>query len=361
MPPAQRSASPSNGAKLIEALWPEEKSHSQQDGEFATEVSSAMIDLNKTVKPWRFHLPVGLYLLKKIEPSPSMTFDDLSRQVLWLYEQQQPGETLTPKTVQDVTRRLVRCWTMTTIHFGTSRSRSAVGWQGVQTLSSVIETQLGPLESSSQQCPARILDKDLTAANLVKYQDVHIRWVFDMTDHLKLTSQNGTLTLYVFEYKIWIKNNMDFPERCPVPQDVLEELMMTLNILFPIGCSDTTKLLRGFNKVQIQDMGNCGVQKSFDPVNFRLWRARMNELDILLNAPMRGFRQVYRLDKNMQNIMSVVLFWVSGVAVLFLTIISSVCGIMSLQVSQEAYRLAIAQACADSDVRDGMPQYCGRR
>ncbi|KAH6694064.1 hypothetical protein F5X68DRAFT_248671 [Plectosphaerella plurivora] len=359
MPPDQQTTYPSNETLLVEALWPDEKPGSQQNEDFASEMVKTMGVLSSHLQPWPIHMqPAGLHLLKEIEPSPSMTFDDLSKKIVEIYQAEQPGATLASKVIQDVVRRLVRCWTMTTIHLGSSRSRLAVRWEGTQTLESVIEAQLDPLEKASEACTPRSLDKDLTAVNLVKYQDVHIRWSFDMTDHLKLTTENGTYTLVVFEHKIWVKNNRDWPDRCPVPQDVLDELMLTLNVLFPNTDHKTRRLLKGFAKVQIQDLGNCGVAKTYNLGDFRYWRARMAELDILLNAQQRGFRQVYRLDKNKQNLMGVVLFWVSGVAVLVLTIIGSVSGIMSLQVSQAAYRLAVAQACADADVKDGLPQYC---
>ncbi|KAH7350041.1 hypothetical protein B0T11DRAFT_137303 [Plectosphaerella cucumerina] len=359
IPPEQQTTYPSNETLLVEALWPDEKAGSEQNEDFAAEMAPTMGVLSLQIKPWPQHMPpAGLHLLKEIEPTPAMTFDDLTKEIVKVYQAEQPGEELASKVIHDIVRRLVRCWTMTTLHLGSSRSRSAVRWEGKQTLESVIEAQLEPLEKASEACAPRSLDKDLTAVNLVKYQDVRIRWSFDITEHLNLTSENGVYTLFVFEHKIWVKNNREWPDRCPVPQDVLDELMLTLNVLFPNSDPRTMRLLKSFDKARSHDMGNCGVEKTYNLGDFRYWRARMAELDILLNAQQRGFRQVYRLDKNKQNLMGVVLFWVSGVAVLVLTIIGSVSGIMSLQVSQAAYRLAVAQACADADVKDGLPQYC---
>jgi hypothetical protein len=349
---------PEHSDILLKALWPEVQIEKGADNgqyaEFCDEALHALLGLWQHEGHQSLHEPhVGIRLLRDTVLSPTTTYDELKKKVSDVYGIDHPASS---HDVQKAVRLLVRCWTMTTVDVQARPNRSVISWTGTQTLASMMEAQLYPLERASEDCAPRELDTDLKATNLVKYQRIHIKWDFDLSRHLKLVKSDGKLTLYVFKHKAWLNNCRWHSTKYPVPNDVLEEVIRTLNILFPPGDPGTINLLAG--RAQMLDIGNCRVKTTRDLSAFRYWRARMAELDDLLNGPQKGIRRVYRLDKNRQNLMDIILFWVTGVAVLMLTVISSVCGIMSLLVSQDAFELARAQACADEDVRGGLPQYC---
>lgn len=269
--------------------------------------------------------------------------------------------------VEDIVSVIVWCWTMVVVNLQGNSVSASPGWGYDEPLQDAAASAFRQLATSSEGFAPRGVDPDLSAATLGKYQNVRIEWTTIITEHLQLTLRGDSIRLSVFEHKIWVKNQLDAgPKQCAVPTEVLEELMMTLNILFPISDSPTEKLLRRQGReTSILSLGYCGRDRPRDLRWYKYWRGRLSALDDLLNGPQRGFRNAWRPSRRRENLTNVIVFWMSGVAVLVLTIVSSVCGIWSLVVSREgynlavdAYNLAVAQACADPDVRENLPQYC---
>jgi hypothetical protein len=76
-------------------------------------------------------------------------------------------------------------------------------------------------------------------------------------------------------------------------------------------------------------------------------------------------QQLWQPDKEQRNLLNLALFWLSGVMVLILTIVSSVCGVLSVRLAQEQRDLAADQvyvallaACTSSEVAEQMLAYC---
>ncbi|KAH6693666.1 hypothetical protein F5X68DRAFT_248042 [Plectosphaerella plurivora] len=269
-----------------------------------------------------------------------------------------------PGAVEDIASVIVWCWTMVVVNLQSKSVSASPGWDYDEPLQDAVATAFRQLATSSEGYSPREVDPDLSAASLKHHQNVRIEWTTVITEHLQLTRRGDSISLSVFEHKIWVRNQLNAgPDRCAVPAEVLEELMMTLNLLFPIGDPPTEKLLRRHEReTSILSVGYCRRDRPRDLRWYKYWRGRLSALDDLLNGPQRGFRNVWRLGRRKENMMNVFVFWTSGVVVLVPTI---VCGIWSLVVSREgynlavkAYDLAVAQACADPDVRENLPQYC---
>ena len=143
--------------------------------------------------------------------------------------------------------------------------------------------------------------------------------------------------------------------------------MCTLNMLFPLYDAPTRSLLEKYGMIEsFYGLGYCGKDRSFEWSTYRYWRGEVQELNELLSEP-RGLRQFWRPDSDRRNLLNLALCWLSGVMVLVLTIIGSVCGIISMQYSKEQTRLAalqgefsVAMACTDPESRSNFPEFCGK-
>jgi len=304
----------------------------------------------------------ALDILKAVTPSAGMTRLTLTENISDKHTDLRQNQ----RAVEDIARVLVWCWTMVDLRSNLT-TPDEPSWGNDQSLQEAVTCVFQQLRDSSNTYPSREVDQDLSAAMLEHYQNVRIKWTSVITEHLQLTMGKDSITLSVFEHKIWVKNQLEGTagDRCPLPRDILEELMLTFVLLFPNDTETEELLTRCGRETSILALGYCGHDRLLKLGRYKYWRARIAALDELLNGPQRGFRQVWRLGKGKENLMNVIIFWMSGVAVLILTVVSSVCGIWSLRVAHHqveqadaAYKLAVAQACADPNVSDKLAEYC---
>ncbi|KAK1830589.1 hypothetical protein QBC39DRAFT_353420 [Podospora conica] len=210
------------------------------------------------------------------------------------------------------------------------------------------------------------IDRDLTAARLVSDHGVRLMWTSNIAEHLSTNWTNKRIILKIFEYKAWAHRHLTSPETSPIPIDVLNELMGTYNILFPMFDNATDSLLARDGMVEsFYSLGTRGNVPSKNWSDYKYWRKALYQLSEVLNEPPHGVRQFWRTSRKDPNLLNVVLFWISGVMVAILTIVSSVCGVMSVQYAVESrdiglrqLELAIAQVCADTELASKLPQYC---
>ncbi|KAH6691749.1 hypothetical protein F5X68DRAFT_229593 [Plectosphaerella plurivora] len=233
-------------------------------------------------------------------------------------------------------------------------------------LKSAVTTRLAQRLGSTRNDYSGRLDSELTASSLVRYHDVKIVWTSILEDHLSFDRNKRILK--IFEHKIWARNYLRDTERSVVPADVLQEVIRTLNLLFPSFKESTKSLLEAHGRLEtIYGLGYCGHRGSLELADYKYWRAELEELQNLLNEQPRGLKQFWRPDREGRNLMVLALFWISGVMVFILTVVSSVFGAMSVayarvQIRQanDAFDLAVAQACADPDIGKNLPQYCSK-
>ena len=91
---------------------------------------------------------------------------------------------------------------------------------------------------------------------------------------------------------------------------------------------------------------------------------RLGQLPLLARRDRRPGRAAGRAAAH-RNLLHLALFWISGVMVAVLTIVSSVCGVLSVKYAIEQrdlalaqFRLALAAGCADDRLAAKMPEFC---
>lgn len=142
--------------------------------------------------------------------------------------------------------------------------------------------------------------------------------------------------------------------------------MATYNLLFPMFDRATESLLERDGMIEsFYSLGTCGKLPSLNWGEYKYWRKALHQLTEVLNEPSRGVRQLWRTSKKNPNLMDVALFWLLGVMVAVLTIVSSACGVLSVKYAIESrdiglrqLELAVAQLCADVETAGKLPQYC---
>jgi len=351
---------------LIRSLWPalpERDFQREQHSRFADHVATVISDLYR------------LYALP----------EDVTREVMSLIISRQPltksevvgllhgrysGASTPPHGNEKLKalEAMARLWSMMQVQVSGPQyaPRGDLFWAEGETLLAAVKQHFDGRKAAAPPEPSENIDMEISAAQLIHYNDLQILWTNNLAEHLAWNSRSRVLR--VFEHKVWIWNHLCHPEHAAIPADVLDELMCTLNLLFPLHDTPTRSLLEKYGMIEsFYGLGYCGKDRSFEWSTYRYWRREIQELNKLLSEPPRGLRQFWRPDRDRRNLLSLALFWLSGVMVLILTIIGSICGIMSVQYSKEQTRLAtlqwdfsVALACADPEIRSNFPEFCGK-
>lgn len=107
------------------------------------------------------------------------------------------------------------------------------------------------------QPPSRLnlqkLPADLTVASLIEHHSYSVEWTHDLTNHLHVDRDHKILT--VFERKILAHNHVRFgTASLPVPDQLFEEVIDTLNLLFPFQ-DDATKRILAKDNIAFHGLG----------------------------------------------------------------------------------------------------------
>lgn len=265
---------------------------------------------------------------------------------------------------------MARVWSMTQVQVGGPGlqyvPQSNLIWGESEPLSAVVKRHFDLREADCHPEPSRNIDTGISAAQLVHHNDVQILWTSNLAEHLSWNPRCRVLR--VFEHKVWIWNYLRHPEDSVVQAEVLEELMCTLNLLFPLYDAPTRSLLDKDDMTEsFYGLGYCGRDRSFEWSTYKYWRKEVQELNNLFGEPPRGISQFWRPGRDGRNLLSLAVFWLSGVMVLVLTIVGSVCAILSYQESKEQTRLSglqwnlsVAQVCRDPQTSPYFPELCGK-
>lgn len=267
---------------------------------------------------------------------------------------------------EETSLRTLRCainvWL--TISMGSSSPmRRTMEWGSGQTLTNVVaslieESVTGepPFASHQQQLP-----EDLTAASLVDHHGFCIQWTHDLSSHLSIDWKYKILTVY--EHKIMAYNHMRYgASSLPVPDQLFEEVIDTLNLLFPFQ-DDATKKLLAKDDIAFHGLGLCGRPRKLLLNDYHYWRGQIGNVYQIAQSPAIGVQQLF-LDEDGTNFVSTFNFWIA-VAVSLLTVMGMAIAIVALVYSikqywlgLKQYELSVAQACVDSSVRQLVPHLC---
>jgi hypothetical protein len=206
-------------------------------------------------------------------------------------------------------------------------------WEDVVSLEDVARKRFVKNQRSS-----RIkVDPKFTAANLAKTCGIAINWTDYIDGHLGFDSERQVLTVY--RHKVCLVNFLDGEDGCPIPRDLLNEALHTLNLLFPFGDLATKQLLFKENQQSFYGLGNCNRSRQLDLATYSYFR---EELEHLLDAFSRPPRTWKQLAIDRRNKMEWAAFWIT-ILVGLLTVVSIPCNIIQATYSVKAYRVALGQ------------------
>ena len=198
------------------------------------------------------------------------------------------------------------------------------------------------------------LDQRFTAAYLSRACSVRIEWTTCVADHLRYDERDKSL--HVYGFKQCLSDHLCGLGTClstvnhrePVfPKQVLQEVLWSLNQLFPLEDKQTRNLLSACGRTFNKD----GPLDNYRPTHlseYRYLRVRLFELLHVYDAEPENFAQLLRKRQSYENkiqliltiLLGFVLAMVFGIIGSATAIISAKATVKGLEVSQEALVLA---------------------
>ncbi|KAI8952401.1 hypothetical protein F4801DRAFT_541420 [Xylaria longipes] len=237
-----------------------------------------------------------------------------------------------------------------------SQARSStIDWGDSTSLAEAIESHFVSDGHQTRGMITGRIDPSLSLAHLCAHRGFKVFWTSNISEHLNISWKSKIITIY--EHKIFLWNHLRNSKTPIIPRPILEEVIDTLNLLFPLNDRPTTTLLANNGK-DFQGLGYCSRPRDLclDLGKFNVWRDRITELVEIMNEEPKGFKQL-ALEKDGRNFLPFVTFWVA-IAVALLSLLNIPFTIVSMIYTVKQYDLALAQACAESNARDALPQYC---
>jgi hypothetical protein len=176
-----------------------------------------------------------------------------------------------------------------------------------------------------------------TAAYFVNTCGMRIKWTDDISSHLNFDLERNALTVY--RHKICLVNHLDNQQDCPISEDLLGEILDTMNLLFPFGDPATKQLLLKEGQKPVYSLGSCNRSRKLDLTHYQYFGEALEYLIESFNKAPRTWRQL-ALDR--RNKLEWSAFWIT-VMVAILTVVSIPCNIIQAMYSIKAYHVALAQ------------------
>ncbi|KAI0486780.1 hypothetical protein F4859DRAFT_466893 [Xylaria cf. heliscus] len=238
---------------------------------------------------------------------------------------------------------------------GSRAGSSTIDWGDSTSLAEAIENHFVSDGHHTRGMITGRIDPSLSLAHLCTCRGFKVFWTSNISEHLTISWKSKIITVY--EHKIFLWNHLRSSTSSIIPRPILEEAIDTLNLLFPLNDRPTTTFLAQNGK-DFQGLGYCSRPRDLclDLGRFNVWRDRIAELVEIMNEEPKGLKQL-ALEKDGRNFLPFVTFWVA-IAVALLSLLSIPFTIVSMFYTIKQFDLALAQACADPDTRDALPQYC---
>lgn len=204
------------------------------------------------------------------------------------------------------------------------------------------------------------LDPGFTAINLVDICGMRIAWTDNLIDHLYYDPSPGPKkwwqfwqyqgsggTIYIYPHKVCLASH--YGRTNIFGNDLMEETMKSLDLLFPFGDSQT----RAFLSQECHPFFLAETPtfpRTMDLGDFTFWRRRIVILYDAFNAPPSRVQQMW---KDTRNPMQWWTFWLAGFIVILTMIfgaISVYTSFKSVKLAELAYRLSLLQACGQNAI-----------
>ncbi|ORY19121.1 hypothetical protein BCR34DRAFT_462062, partial [Clohesyomyces aquaticus] len=235
----------------------------------------------------------------------------------------------------------VRIWLMLNVNSSTIAvgpivpNELPLDWPIDTSLDTLIEDRFMRIPDGQRTKERMKMEGTFTAAYLVNVCGIRLSWTDHLTDHLRSDPHRQVLTVY--KHKICLVNHLKSGDACPIPKDVLNEALDTLNLLFPFGDPATKRLLGKGMQASFYNLGVCGRDRELDLNKYEYWR---EEIQDLLHSFRRPPRTLKQLAFDRRNMMDWAAFWVT-VMVAVLTLVSIPCNIIQVVYAVKGYHVAL--------------------
>lgn len=219
-----------------------------------------------------------------------------------------------------------------------------IDWPDNESLTGLLQRRYEKRVPRSQQVGFAAFDPTFTAIYLVKTCGVRLQWTDDILAHLNFDLRRLTLTVY--RHKACIRGHLDGPRGCPIRNDFLEEILDTMDLLFPPWDDSTKRLLLQEGQQSLYTLGCRRGDRVLDVGHYQYFGEVLERIFESFNKS-RTWRQ---LAFDRRNKLDWSAFWVT-VMVAVLTIVSIPCNIIQATYSVKAYRVALAQGSDTSQER----------
>jgi hypothetical protein len=329
--------------ELIETIWPPvDVGHSAFDdvssNAFVSHIANELDQLGRHGR--LFAAPdfdATLKIIKVIRNNALKPYDEIVRGLHVQF----------PDAAPDAIRRSVelsvRIWLTINTHssdifVGPMSARDIlIEWPGDTSLDQLFRNHFGRRVQVDDRTKTAKFDPAFTAAYLVNTCGMKLRWTDDIASHLTFDLENRLLTVY--PHKACLVSHLNDRRGCPMPREILEETLDTMNLLFPFGCLATKDLLLEKDQKPMYSLGSCGRGRKLDLAHFRYFGGAMQQLSEAFNNAPLTWRQ---LAFDRRNKLEWSAFWIT-VMVAVLTVVSIPCNIIQATYSVKAYRVALAQ------------------
>jgi hypothetical protein len=212
-----------------------------------------------------------------------------------------------------------------------------VEWHTNVSLDGLVQKHFARSNQSSPFAGRTRYDPAVTAAYLVTACGMRLLWTDDIASHLQFDLNR--LVLSVYRHKICLVNHLENQDRCPIPPDLLDEILDTMNLLFPFGDMATKQLLMKEGQKSMYTLGSCNRTRKIDLSHYQYFGEELQHLVGFFDKTPRTWKQ---LAFDRRNKLEWSAFWVT-VLVGILTLVSIPCNIIQATYSVKAYHIALAQ------------------
>lgn len=192
----------------------------------------------------------------------------------------------------------------------------------------------------------RQLDENFTAAYLRRACSVRIEWTTCIADHLRYHVWEGARVVQIYHMKQCAFDHMNgsgtslYAIGTVYPTSVLQEVVWSLNQLFPADEKHTQHLLNWSNKTFNRD-GPFNRHRPTDLHEYQHFREKLFELRRVFMAAPGNFSEMMHNRQNYQTKFQVILAIVLGfVLATIFGVIASVTAIISAKAAIQAFHLA---------------------
>lgn len=237
----------------------------------------------------------------------------------------------------------IRIWATANVHSSElyvgpiSEGDTPIDWPMDISLEQVFRNTFGGRIQVSRRKDKSKFDPATTIAYLVNTCGMRLAWTDDMASHLKFDIKHLELTVY--RHKACLISHLDGAANCPIPREVMEEILDTMDLLLPPWDDATNQLLHKEGQQSIYTLGCRKGRPELDAARYQYFG---DQLEYIFDAFDRTPRTWKQLALDRRNKLEWSAFWVT-VMVAVLTLVSIPCNIIQATYSVKAYNVALAQ------------------